>query len=39
MPGLYKPDLFLELFRYVHERRYEIEDFVTYARARKKSAG
>lgn len=37
MPGLYKPDLFLDLFRYVHERRYETEDFVTYTRSRKRS--
>ncbi|MCC7016801.1 MAG: thioredoxin family protein [Rhodospirillales bacterium] len=38
MPGLYKPDMFLALFRYVHERRYQTEDFASYLRARKKSA-
>jgi thioredoxin-related protein len=38
MPGLYKPDMFLALFRYVHERRYRTEDFASYLRARKKSA-
>lgn len=38
MPGLFKPDIFLALFQYVHERRYEKEDFTSYLRARKKSA-
>jgi len=38
MPGLYKPDHFLALFRYVHERRYHTEDFASYLRGRKKSA-
>lgn len=38
MPGLYKAGMFLALFRYVHEQRYQHEDFASYLRARKKSA-